>query len=259
MKKLITGFLAFLVSASAFAFGLGVSPTYSELTVEPGKIYRQKITVANMGTGNPLSIVVGLASWNIDDNGKMVLSQPTQKELDPTQWVKFSPTSFILNPQKNVEILVDISIPLNAEKKQYRVAVLSSTVLPSQEVMKKSKNVWEKVQVASLLYLTTSKTIYSDTKVSFISKGKTLEVIANNEGDKHSRIYGSFDFYDGENKVYKQDFNLVLMPKQTRKMEVLLEIPDNLKGKKLKIMPVLADTMSKDSNIAYPKETSYVF
>lgn len=259
MKKIIMGFLACLLSVSALAFGLGVSPTYSELTVEPGKIYRQKITVANMGTGNPLSIVVGLASWNIDDNGKMVLSQPTQKELDPTQWIKFSPTSFVLNPQKNVEILVDISIPLTAEKKQYRVAVLSSTVLPSQEVMKKSKNIWEKVQVASLIYLTASKNLYSESKLSFVPKGKKIEVVASNEGDKHSRVFGSFDVYDGENKIYKQDFSLVLMPKQTRNLEITLEVPDAFKGKNLKIMPVLADTMSKDSNVTYPKETEYVF
>lgn len=254
--------LGLLLSPHAFAaFGLGVSPTYTELNVEPGKIYRQKITVANMGTGNPLSIVVGSAVWNIDENGKMELTAPTQKAEDPNQWLKFSPTSFTLGPQKNVEILVDINVPLNAQKKEYRVAILSSTVLPSQDVMKKSKNVWEKVQVASLMYLSASKDLVSNSSLTIESvKGtKNLKVVLNNDGDKHSRISGALNFYEEDKKVYSQDFGLVLMPKQKRTLDVKIDIPEAFKGKKLKIIPVLNDTMSKDSNVSFPKEVSYEF
>lgn len=265
MKKIIAAVitsLGLLLSHSAFAaFGLGVSPTYSEMNVEAGKIYRQKITVANMGTGAPLSIVVGSAVWNIDENGKMELTAPTQGADDPTQWLKFSPTSFTLGPQKNVEILVDINVPLNAQKKEYRVAILSSTVLPSQDVMKKSKNVWEKVQVASLMYLTASKDLVSNTSLTIepVKGTKNIKVNLNNDGEKHSRITGAFNFYEEDKKVYSQDFSLVLMPKQKRTMDVKLDIPDSLKGKKLRIVPVMNDTMSKDSNVSFPKEVSYEF
>ena len=265
MKKFITAALviaSFLLSQPVFAaFGLGVSPTYSEMNVEPGKNYRQKITVANMGTGNPLSIVVGSAVWNIDENGKMELTAPTQQEDDPTQWIRFSPTSFNLGPQKNMEILVDINVPLTAQKKEYRVTILFSTVLPSQDIMKKSKNVWEKIQVASLMYLSTSKDLVSNSELTLeqVKNTNVLKVNLSNDGDKHSRVTGVLNFYEEDKKVYSQDFNLVLMPKQKRTLNMNVDIPTSLKGKKLKIIPVLADSMSKDLKLSFPKEVNYEF
>ena len=267
MKKIIATLMTcagLLLSQAALAsagFGLGVAPTYTELNVEPGKIYRQKITVANMGTRKPLTLVVGSAVWVIDSNGEMKLSAPTQDANDPNQWLKFSPTNFTLGPGKNMEILVDITVPLNVEKKEYRVAILSSTVLPSQDVMKKSKNIWEKIQVASLMYLSTSKDLVSVSSVN-IEKGKSnknLKIELNNDGDKHARISGSLDVYDNEKKVYSQELSMVLMPHQKRVIDFKLDIPDSLKGKKLKIVPVLSDTMSKNLSVSTQKEIAYDF
>lgn len=265
MNKKISTIIASLglfIAQSAFAgFGLGVAPTYSELIVEPGKVYRQKITVANMGTGKPLSLVVGSAVWVIDSNGEIKLTAPTQDLNDPNQWLKFSPTSFTLGPQKNMEILVDINVPLNAEKKEYRVALISSTVLPSQDVMKKSKNVWEKIQIASLMYLATSKDLVSVPTVSIEKNknSKNLSITLNNDGDKHSRISGVLSFYDGETKISSQELNYVLMANQKRVVDFKVDVPDSFKGKKLKIVPELSDTMSKDFTVSVPKEIEYGF
>lgn len=267
MKKILASvFLStsLLFSTSTFAsssFGLGVSPTYTEMEVSPGKTYRKKIIVANMGTSKPLSIVVGSASWTLDKNGELQLFAPTQETLDPNNWIRFTPSSFTLEPQKNIEILVDINVPIEAPKKEFNFAILSSTVLPSKEIMKKSKNIWEKVQVGSLFYVSTSTSLNSNTQISLSKKDNKspLLVTFDNTGDKHSRINGTLSFYEGSEKIYSQESNLVLMPNQNRTLEIKLPTQVNLKGKKIKIVSDFSDTMNKDNKVILPKEAEYDF
>jgi len=89
---------AALVSIPAMAFGIGLQPTTVEIEVVPGDRNRQIVNIANVHTEQTISMTIGLADWELDENGQIRLAPPGEDTSSAAEWARFSPAFITLKP-----------------------------------------------------------------------------------------------------------------------------------------------------------------
>lgn len=227
---------SFLLSASsAHAFGVGIQPSTVEMTVKPGDRHRQVITIGNVHKTKTISLTMSLADWSLDENGKLVLSPPGETDRSAAEWIRFSPASVTLKPETSQDIIVEISVPYKLKSKgDHRFALLATTLLPQLDKRGDVSGVWNRYQLASLFYLTTtpseSKPQISNVKVVG-DKDKFLSMDVRNTGDAHARLKGKAYFKDKDgNTAAETTLNTVVLDGSKLKYMVTLETMNGLKS-----------------------------
>jgi hypothetical protein len=108
--------LTFLTSTAVFAQGgITASPAKLYYQLPPGTSGIEKLTVINPNTTN-LEVGVSLGDWEYDDKGENRLLDPGTLKTSCASWIKILPGSFFtLFPNERKELMVDLTIPENAD------------------------------------------------------------------------------------------------------------------------------------------------
>lgn len=193
----------------AHAIGLGARPSTIEMSVEPGKTYRQNITLANLNYTRPLALTIGLADWDMKANGDIRMSEPLSLESSAASWLRYSPGSITLQPRTNTSLTVEIAVPAKLENNgEHRAALVVSTLLPPEsERMKEANGIWKRYQLVVLFYFSPI-----DGKARVAGKFENVRVeegrwVVNgnfkNEGDVHARLSGVIKMTDSAGKEWE--------------------------------------------------------
>ena len=193
---------------AAQAIGLGARPSTIEMSVEPGKTYRQNITIANLNYTRPLALTIGLADWEMQSNGDIKMSEPSSLESSASSWLKYSPGSVTLKSRSNTALTVEIAVPAKlTSNKEHRAALIVSTLLPPEnERMKEANGVWRRYQLVILFYFSPidGKTKVTGTFENVHADGErwVVEGKFKNEGDVHARLSGVIKMTDSAGKEW---------------------------------------------------------
>ncbi|MBI2035866.1 MAG: hypothetical protein HYT12_04295 [Candidatus Liptonbacteria bacterium] len=128
------GFIAlvFMALFSMFMFravsAATVSPLTFDVTVDPGQVVSNYITIFNT-EGTPIGFNVEAEDFTaVGESGGVALSDSVSPELSAKNWLTFSPNSFVVEPGKSATIQFTLQVPLDADPGgKYTSVVFSST------------------------------------------------------------------------------------------------------------------------------------
>ncbi|MEM7767965.1 MAG: hypothetical protein AAF253_10830 [Pseudomonadota bacterium] len=221
----LAGLLA-LFSPIASAIGIGLQPTTVEVSLQPGERQRQSINIVNVHQELTISLTIGLADWDLDEDGQIVLAAPGDMERSGADWARFSPGFVTLEPGESEQIIVDMSVPARVDGPgDYRFALLASTILPEER--NAGAGVWRRYQLATLFYVTTGD---AESHPEVVSSGVSVDdagaaVVAlrlENEGNAHARLNGAVEVIVGDETTEYAIGNVVVLDKGARNLQVPL-------------------------------------
>lgn len=222
------------VAAPASSFGIGLQPTTVEMSIQPGDRQRQVINIGNVHQEDAISLTLGLADWELDENGQIRLNPPGESTSSAAEWVRFSPAFVTLNPGETEQVIVDMAAPIRITRQgDYRFALIASTLLPEER--SGQSGVWKKYQIASLFYLTMgngeSKPEVTTAMLTSSPEGENALVFdLENTGNSHARLRGEIEISgDSGDTIRAPINNLVVLHEASRKYRLPLteEIPTN--------------------------------
>ena len=222
------------MAVPASSFGIGLQPTTVEMAIQPGERQRQVINIGNVHQEDTISLTLGLADWELDENGQIKLDPPGETDSSAANWVRFSPAFVTLNPGETEQVIVDMSAPIRIDRQgDYRFALIASTLLPEER--SGQSGVWKKYQIASLFYLTMgqgeSKPEITAATLTKSPEGENALVFElANSGNAHSRLRGEIEISGDSGAPIRAPINnLVILHEATRKYRLTLvdEVPAN--------------------------------
>lgn len=219
------------IAMPASPFGIGLQPTTVEISVTPGASNRQVINIANVHTEKAISLTLGLADWELDQNGQIVLTPPGESVSSAAGWARFSPAFLTLKPGESEQVIVDMATPTRLSRSgDFRFALLASTVLPEQRTGQ--SGVWKKYQIATLFYLTvgpaSSDPVIQGGEIRTREEDgvRTLHVSIENTGNAHARLQGNVEITHGGRTETLDVGNLVVLHNARR--DYVTPLPENV-------------------------------
>ncbi len=222
------------MAVPASSFGIGLQPTTVEMAIQPGERQRQVINIGNVHQEDTISLTLGLADWELDENGQIKLDPPGETDSSAANWVRFSPAFVTLNPGETEQVIVDMSAPIRIDRQgDYRFALIASTLLPEER--SGQSGVWKKYQIASLFYLTMgdgeSKPEITAATLTKSETGENALVFQlENSGNAHSRLRGEIEISgDSGDTIRAPINNLVVLHEASRNYRLTLtdDVPAN--------------------------------
>ncbi|MEM6554964.1 MAG: hypothetical protein AAF642_03770 [Pseudomonadota bacterium] len=222
------------MAVPASSFGIGLQPTTIEMAIQPGERQRQVINIGNVHQEDTISLTLGLADWELDENGQIKLAPPGETDSSAADWVRFSPAFVTLNPGETEQVIVDMSAPIRIDRQgDYRFALIASTLLPEER--SGQSGVWKKYQIASLFYLTMghgeSKPEITAATLTKSENGENALIFQlENSGNAHSRLRGEIEISgDSGDTIRAPVNNLVVLHEASRKYRLPLseDVPAN--------------------------------
>lgn len=219
------------ISVPASSFGIGLQPTTVEMAIQPGERQRQVINIGNVHQEDAISLTLGLADWELDENGQIKLNPPGDTESSAADWVRFSPAFVTLNPGETEQVIVDMSAPIRIDRQgDYRFALIASTLLPEER--SGQSGVWKKYQIASLFYLTmgngeSKPEITAATLTKSADGEQALVFELENSGNSHARLRGEIEISGDRGETIRAPVsNLVVLHEASRTYR--LSLPDQV-------------------------------
>jgi len=237
----------FLIHTKAFAqAGITASPAKLYYQLPPGATSSEKLTVTNPNSIN-LEVGVSMGDWEYDEKGENRLLDPGTLKTSCAAWIKILPGSFFtLIPNERKELLVDLSIPENADTSiPVRTAMLYLTQLNPGD-LKAQNGASLKVSVrmgikvyhsfstnnerdVEVINFTDKKEIQKDSKTGKSTELSLLEINMENTGKIWLEGKVSWELLNqgtGE-KTKLQDLSFLSLPGDKRIMQQVL--PADLK------------------------------
>lgn len=218
----------------ASSFGIGLQPTTVEMAIQPGERQRQVINIGNVHQEDAISLTLGLADWELDENGQIKLDPPGDTVSSAANWVRFSPAFVTLNPGETEQVIVDMSAPIRVDREgDYRFALIASTLLPEER--SGQSGVWKKYQIASLFYLTmgageSQPEVTTATLIKSPEGEQALVFELENPGNSHARLRGEIEISgDSGADIRAPIDNLVVLHEASRTYRLPLseDVPQN--------------------------------
>ncbi|MEM7329262.1 MAG: hypothetical protein AAF437_11015 [Pseudomonadota bacterium] len=253
------------MTVPASSFGIGLQPTTVEMSIQPGERQRQVINIGNVHQEDAISLTLGLADWELDENGQIKLNPPGETATSAADWVRFSPAFITLNPGETEQVIVDMSAPIRIDRQgDYRFALIASTLLPEER--SGQSGVWKKYQIASLFYLTMgngeSKPEITAATLTKSPEGENALVFElENTGNAHSRLRGEIEISGDSGETIRAPINnLVVLHEASRKYRMALTeaVPTNPELR-VTLEDIHAPQSSSGTVSLTPFETDLVF
>ncbi|MGC8916443.1 MAG: fimbrial biogenesis chaperone [Thermoanaerobaculum sp.] len=111
--------LSWLVAATAYAGGIGVSPPRFDITLE-GPTAADAFKVVNLGE-SPLHLKVSVAHFGLDEENRLVSLPPTPQSAD--QWLVVTPLEFVIEPGKTQTVRFAVRPRVKPEPGEHRAMI----------------------------------------------------------------------------------------------------------------------------------------
>lgn len=157
MKALIKGTIILLLAAtligishlhSAAEGGIGVWPTWVQLTLNRGEQAEKTINVANQGS-EPIRVMAYTGDFSIDREGNFVFYEPGHESYSASRWLSLEETDLEIAPGESREVEVSISVPAEVEPGGHYAALFFEALSSSSQ-----EDISISTRIPSLFYFT---------------------------------------------------------------------------------------------------------
>ncbi len=105
-----------------------VSPLTFDVTVDPGQVVSNYITIFNT-EGTPIGFNVEAEDFTaVGESGGVALAESVPPELSAKNWLTFSPSSFVVESGKSMTVQFTLQVPLDADPGGKYTSVVFSSV-----------------------------------------------------------------------------------------------------------------------------------
>ena len=155
MRVLIAGvILAGTFAAPAFSAegeSIALTPTSKRLTLDPGTVKEDKISIINDGTV-PYSFRVYARPYLTEGEDYKPVFDKLTAITDVYEWISFKETEYTLAPGKTVEVPFTVRVPATAQGGGHYGVIFAETQPPTPD----QTSVVRKKRVGAILYTTVS-------------------------------------------------------------------------------------------------------
>ncbi|MBO9540757.1 hypothetical protein J7643_09225 [bacterium] len=130
--------LAWASPAKAGLSSLSIFPARQELVVTPGENQAFSVTVANSGK-DALRVRAYYSDWGLHPSGEMLFLLPGKSAYSAQRFVTFSPAQFVLLPNQQQAVRVNVAVPAGVEPGEYQGMLFFETT-PPQVPTKKGRS-----------------------------------------------------------------------------------------------------------------------
>lgn len=212
---------AFILSTSAWAEGITVSPVRSEFTVDPGQVKGGELKLKNSSKG-PVTIRITAQSFSVINDQYDYRFDSDKPELS---WVSFDNSEITLGPNEKNTVSYAVSVPVSSEPGGYYIALLVQTVPDLPQTIAPVEG------VASLLYVTVSGELTKRGEVIALNTPwlafDTIKWSAtvHNKGNVHFRSTYSSDVVDGNTGSDNVTNSRLILPGTVRYIDAFSATP----------------------------------
>lgn len=182
----------FLLSAH-FVSAVSISPLTFDISVNPGEVVTNYITVSNNDSGKGMYTVEAEDFTAVGDQGSVILDRDAPAAISAKKWLTFDPETFEIGPGESKDIKFTLSVPVNADPGGKYTSILVSSGPKNPE----PGTVGLAAKVASLLLIrvvgdvTEKITVQSFKADKFYETGPVDFVLSlKNEGTVHLKPAG---------------------------------------------------------------------
>lgn len=194
-----------IVAQAASSPTIEIVPSRFEILVEPRGQNVQSLKISNLGK-EPITMIATTHDWDMGEDERLLLKDPGTTEKSASEWIRFNPKQFTVQPGQTQFIRFSISVPPNVQPGEYR----TSLVLVTEEKFEMKENFFFKPSFAILVYVNVPKIQrkgqLSDVKVTVDDKNTyALEGKIVSLGNAHVRLNGEYFLYNSEGKEIKNE------------------------------------------------------
>lgn len=213
-----------IVAQAATSPTIEIVPSRFEILVEPRGQNVQSLKISNLGK-EPVTMVATTHDWDMGEDERLILKDPGTTDNSASEWVRFNPKTFTVQPGQTQFIRFSVSVPPNVQPGEYR----TSLVLVTEEKYQMKENFYYRPTFAILVYVNipkiTRKGELSDVKVTVDEKGSySLNGKITSLGNAHLRLTGEYFLYNNEGKEIKNEQfgKTLILPGKSDLFSVLL-------------------------------------
>ena len=125
--------------------GLAISPIRTEIEVDPGKLYEQKLQLSNYSK-KPITVRLSAQEFNVTDRQ---YDYEFKADSGISKWISFAASSIVLEPEKSKLVTYELHVPIDAEPGGHYLSlfVTNDTQTAPGEIRTQQR-------IGSLLYIT---------------------------------------------------------------------------------------------------------
>ncbi len=207
MNKIFILLLTFIISSTAFAQSMALSPARFELEMLPGS---ETTVVLNLDyksaddLAKPVRIVASLNDWTITKDGLVEYFPANTRPNSASPWLIYSPGEASVSPNVPHAIRVTVSVPQNAVAGDHLAALIIEQRPDTLRTADNSKQIVIRYRLASVFYIKvgklTRKGEFGDLIAEAKDSGVTVTPVLRNEGNSVIRPTASISVLDAEGK-----------------------------------------------------------
>lgn len=198
LKLALSTFAFFALVQSSFA--ISISPSRTEMDIDPGETKTLVITVFNEGDTEMDNVVAEVEAFNKNSEDGYPINDETDEDnaSSVTKWITYSDTGFPLPSNEGKRVTVTITAPEDAEPGGKYAQILFSQ-RPKTDGLNGSTGIIVVSRVASLLLLKVSGDIYTTGEIESIKIAEEIKsdeaipfsVTFRNNGNVHIKPVGN--------------------------------------------------------------------
>lgn len=183
------------------ASNLMVDPARIEVPLSPGQPISGAIRLLNPGS-EALRLGAEIRDWNLTENGEPLFDAPNNKKASCSEWIRFNPRIFQLDPGKSQIVRYTINVPKGTPSGEYRCAIVFAVepAKPDNVHIDIIGNVMTTVY-AEVQPVRRSGEIVNSTANYHRETGLTVQTTIKSTGNAHLRLAGSFKLIGVDGKV----------------------------------------------------------
>ena len=214
-------------AAAQDLLSIEVTPLRVELTLKPGALHTQAVTLKNEGP-KAVRVRARVDEWHLSRDGtpQFTFAEPAAP-YSASAWVRVNPPEQVIRPGATATVRFSTTVPAGAKDAGYRCAVMFEFEPPDADPVAKTREVTFRGRVATLLYATVGspKAAVELTDLEGRSlPNHALEVVATlkNTGPVHVRSRGSAVVYDASGQPIRQLTvpNVPVLPESERELAI---------------------------------------
>ncbi len=200
-----TSLVSFSQQFSAWAVGLGISPSGMTIKIDPSKSTTHTLRVINIESA-PVKIKLTVHNWDTDDKNQLKLIPSNEQSLD--RWMIINPSEFTIPGNKSQTIRFSIRPRIQPQPGEYRALItvegtsLADPKIPTQENVAGSQ-IAAVGQLSIAVYGHVGKVEKKGILNSVVINSKPTQTTASfdisSQGSSHVKLLGQYAIYSAAN------------------------------------------------------------
>lgn len=195
------------VDAKAQGASVAVTPAYLDAQVKRGTAYSKNFIITN-NTKARLLFNCSVADYWYDEQNKRVEGRPGTFPRSASEWVRFSPSEVVVEPNSYATVKVVITVPQRAAGGYYAAPIFEAKPVAPEHDKGKSVTASVGISIHGILMLTTTdaaeynvEIMGGEVKPPTASSELEMQLDVRNRSTAHTRIRGAYALFDASGNL----------------------------------------------------------